>query len=498
MAEAFRCLKAGTEEDRRQSGVVRGLILLHRYLGIGVGWLLVAWCLSGFVMMYVAYPELTEDEYTRALPALDLAGCCRLTLPDGAEAGSGVSDFTLRMMLGVPVLTAFDAFGRRSVIDLHTGAAVNGIAPNAARRIADELTPPGGGRARIRFLGAVDRDQWTVAGGFRGDRPLYRFAVGDAAGTQWYVSSTTGALVQDTTRVERVWGRLGSVVHWIYPTLLRQRPALWSQVVVWAAIAGTFLTVFGLVVGIARYGRGAPGRGSPYRGVKRWHHWLGLVFGALTLTWVGSGLLSMNPWGWLEGEGAGPEAARLRGETSMTWSDVGRWLDTLAATDLPAATWIETVPLGGSVYLVAHGRDGTQTRLTADGSRAAPLSEAALHEAAVRMLDGRPIAAAGLIDHDDAYYFGHHALRPLPVYRVIAADAGRTRYYLDAATGRLLAKTDTGRQWYRWLFEGVHRLDFAAPLRARPFWDALMLLLLAGVTGVCATGTYMGIKSLLR
>jgi hypothetical protein len=478
---------------------VRWLILSHRYLGIGIGWLLLAWCLSGFVMLYVAYPELTEDEYTRALPTLDLGECCRLTLPGGADAGDGVSDFTLRTMLGAPVLTVFDAFGRRSVIDLHTGAVLSGIGPDAARRIAEELSPPGETRARVRPLGAVDRDQWTVAGGFRGDRRLYRFALGDAAGTQWYVSSTTGALVQDTNRVERVWGRFGSVVHWIYPTLLRQRPALWSQVVIWAAVAGTFLTVFGLIIGIARYGRGARGRGSPYRGVKQWHHWLGLVFGLLTLTWVGSGLLSMNPWGLLEGEGAGLEAARLRGDTSMTWSDVERWLDGLAAADLPAATtWIETAPLGGSVYLVAHDRDGTKTRLAADGSRAAPLSEAALHEAAVRMLDGPTIVAAGLMEHDDAYYFSHHAARPLPVYRVIAGDAGRTRYYLDAATGQLLAKADRGRQWYRWLFEGVHRLDFAAPLRSRPFWDSIMLLLLVGVTGVCATGAYMGIKSLLR
>jgi len=47
---------------------------------------------------------------------------------------------------------------------------------------------------------------------------------------------------------------------------------------------------------------------------------------------------------------------------------------------------------------------------------------------------------------------------------------------------------------YRWWHDGLHRLNFTAGLRRRPFWDAIMLLAVAGVTAVCALGAWMGIR----
>ena len=38
--------------------MIRALLLLHRYLGIVVGVLMLMWCVSGVVMMYVGYPAL--------------------------------------------------------------------------------------------------------------------------------------------------------------------------------------------------------------------------------------------------------------------------------------------------------------------------------------------------------------------------------------------------------------------------------------------------------
>jgi hypothetical protein len=42
---------------------------------------------------------------------------------------------------------------------------------------------------------------------------------------------------------------------------------------------GSFLTLFGLYLGIAQVRRGNNGRLSPYRGTYYWHHITGLVFG---------------------------------------------------------------------------------------------------------------------------------------------------------------------------------------------------------------------------
>ena len=85
----------------------------------------------------------------------------------------------------------------------------------------------------------------------------------------------------------------------------------------------------------------------------------------------------------------------------------------------------------------------------------------------------------------------------LPVYRLIHGTSA-TRYYFDSVSGVLVAKIDRNARAYRWLHQGLHRLDFAAALRGRPQWDVLMLLLMAGVTLLCGTGAYLGYRHVAR
>ena len=63
--------------------------------------------------------------------------------------------------------------------------------------------------------GRIERDQWTVYGSYNPDRPLYHFAMDDAPGTEFYVASTSGEIVQMTTRHVRFWNWIGAVVHWL-------------------------------------------------------------------------------------------------------------------------------------------------------------------------------------------------------------------------------------------------------------------------------------------
>ncbi|MFX7934447.1 hypothetical protein ABTK33_20390, partial [Acinetobacter baumannii] len=87
-------------------------------------------------------------------------------------------------------------------------------------------------------------------------------------GTELYVAQRTGRIVQVTTRADRLFAWLGAIPHWLYPTVLRQNVGLWSQVVIWLAVAGTFLSAMGLYIGVARLRRWPSGRWTPYRG---WH-----------------------------------------------------------------------------------------------------------------------------------------------------------------------------------------------------------------------------------
>ncbi|HEX6995366.1 MAG TPA: peptidase [Gammaproteobacteria bacterium] len=474
--------------------MMRWLILLHRYLGIAIGWLVVLWCLSGVVMMYVGYPEVTTAERARLLPPLDLERCCAF---DPLFGGIGVDGAHVEMLGDEPVMRVTDDLGRVWTLGLADGRFIDApdhaAIESAAAALAASLPD-----AEPRYLGTVERDQWTVTAAFDRHRPLHLFALGDPAGTLWYFSSTTGELVQASTRAERFWNWLGSVPHWLYPTLLRQNGPLWVDVVIATSLVGLFLTAIGVYIGIARLKRRRSGRWSPYRGLALWHHWLGLAFGVLTLTWLGSGLLSVNPWGLLEPTGARAERENLRGAV-LDVDDLRRLSAALARREPPPGTVrLELAPFAGRIGVLAYDAEGRTTRLDAETLAPAPLDAAELERAARSLVPGTAIASAALVSTEDAYYFSHHSERPLPVYRVILADDAATRYYIDPASGRLLLKVDGAQRGYRWLFEGLHRFDFTATMRARPLWDVLMILLLAGVTGVSATGTWMGFRYLRR
>lgn len=280
----------------------RGLLVIHRYLGVGVGLLMTLWCLSGFVMLYQGFPSLTDAERLEGLQPLDLSACCdldRLAFKDDQV----VPGFRVEMLNGDPVIR-FSGTPRRGAAvqnapkgsyNLRTGEPVKTLNDAEVRQVAAEYAARHGleGVLVARRLDKVD--QWTIQAGRRA--PLYQIAVNDPAGSEIYVSAASGEVVQDTNRRERVLSWFGAIPHWLYPTVLRSDAALWTQVVIWTSVAGVFLTVTGLYVGISRFGRRKNGRWSPFRGLWYWHHIIGLVFGLFTLTWVLSGLLTMNPWG---------------------------------------------------------------------------------------------------------------------------------------------------------------------------------------------------------
>ena len=445
------------------------------------------WCASGVVMLFVHYPELGEDRRTQALAPIDWAGCCRWpSLPDSQPVASA----TMENLAGTPVLRLDSGDAPPAMFDLHAGAPVAHVDTGQARTVASGYGPPLPGPPQ-----AIGRDQWTVSSEFNGDRPLYRFGLADRAHTQIYVSSATGHAVQATTAMGRFWNWLGAVPHWLYPTMLRSHPKVWTQVVIWTSLLGCFLTLTGVYMGWAAFRPYGDQRWSGYRRVWLWHHLAGLVFGVLTLAWVASGLVSMNPWGFLDGSGGAAAISRVTG-APPTWSQVRAALSALQAhqTGAPAVK-VATAPLGGRLYLLATDHSGHLTRLDASGA-ASPVRLADLQAAASRLADGRAIASQTIIAREDAYYFSHHSTVRLPAYRVMLA--GGERDYLDPRTGGLLARFDAAARDYRWLHQGLHRWDVVAGLRQGPVWAAVMVLLLAGVTGGVATGVWLSFKAVTR
>jgi hypothetical protein len=470
------------------------LVVLHRYLGVALGLLMLLWFLSGIVMMYVPYPQRGESERTSALAPIPWAPCCNFSgvtlaggnLVEAAQVENIADRPALRLRSG----------GAQLVTDLAAGhpfmvgeAEASRIAEITAERIAASAPAIAPGEK-------IENDQWTVGDNSVGRRPLYRFMLEDAAETRLYVSSITGEVVVWTTRDQRFWNWLGAIPHWLYFTELRRNSALWVQIIIWTSLLGTFLTVIGLYLGIARFRAGRGGRVSPYYGWFYWHHITGLVFGIVTLTWVMSGLLSMQPWGFLESR-AGNERQLLAGAYPQ-WNEVQTSLDTIRDEAMADIVSLSAAPFGGDLFWLATHQDGHMTRLDAYGTPA-PIGPEDLTRAAQRLAGERAIASTETLNAEDAYYFRFQGFAErdplvLPVFRITLSDTESTRYYLDPSTGQLLLRVDAAERGYRWLFNGLHRWDFTATLRSRPLWDIVVLFLMLGSTLGVATGVYLAIR----
>ena len=149
----------------------RMLVIVHRYLGVAVGALMVMWFVSGIVMMYVGFPHVTETDRLRTLEPISWSTCCRADV--GSIAGDDqVLAASVENLAGSPALTFAPA--RQARHHDRSRAATRSLRIDAAQAqsIANDAAPRvAGGPATPAFTGQVQTDQWTVGRLVR-DRPL--------------------------------------------------------------------------------------------------------------------------------------------------------------------------------------------------------------------------------------------------------------------------------------------------------------------------------------
>ena len=217
----------------------------------------------------------------------------------------------------------------------------------------------------------------------------------------------------------------------------------------------------------------------------------------LTLTWVVSGLFSMQPWGMFDSDGPGEEVAALAGRAPER-DDVEALLSALTASQPSDIVSASLSIQDGAAWAILADSEGTQRRAALPALTDAPLGAKELEARARLAKPGIPIAQTDMISRPDAYYYGHKREVELPVLRAIYADEEETRLYLSPCTGELVGFSDPTSRAYRWLFNGLHRMDFFHALRQRPVWDIVALPLLGGVTLLCFIGSWIGIRRLRR
>jgi hypothetical protein len=512
--------------------VRRPLILVHRYLGMVLSLLFVMWFISGIGMMYArGMPGLTRQLRLLRLPEIDLSKVRFTPLEaaaklGGEEGGGALGRVVVGAILDRPVYRLGAGRGGSSIVFADDGTVLDGVDAEMAKAIAARfMNVP---EDKLHYSLHTEVDQWTI--GQRRQLPLHKITVDDDARTELYLSPQSGDVSVLTTRGSRALAWVAAIPHWMYFTALRTNDRLWRQVVLWASGLGCVLALAGIILGFTQFKFSRPFKLRripsyiPYSGWMRWHYITGFIFGILTLTWVFSGMLSMEPWSWASAPGL---QGNLRGLLT------GGALDPEEFPQLEASAWkglltdrklkeIEYTRIQGEPYFIARSvpagevqerrtdrvRQEYDVQFSADPDRTLisaktlqirnePFSVESLMSRVKEAYPDTPIVESAVLTEYDSYYYSRDRQAPLPVLRVKFADPAKTWIYVDPQMSQQAGSLHRLDRVERWIYNGFHSLDFAF-WYSSPVWDAGVILLSLGGTAVSLLGVYLGFKRLIR
>ncbi len=480
-------------------------IFVHRWLGVLLCLIFLLWFPSGIGMMYWDFPSVSTADRLERSPALDPSKVVLSPAEAADRLGEGQSRGPVRLNTfdGRPVYRFGSGRGGDAKVYADTGEEQIDVLMEMMGRAASAWTGQPVTAATVEPIEEVD--QWTVQSGLRSLRPMSKYSFPD--GEQVYVSGATGEVVQYTTSASRWGAYVGAIPHWLYFTPLRKHQAQWSQTVIWFSGLGTFAAILGIVIGIWMYSpakryryAGSP-TSIPYRGQKRLHMIAGLIFGLGAATWAFSGMLSMDPFpvqrtggpagggGRRDGGTDIPQALRGGGAQPVSFSPKHP-REALRQVAVGQVKELELTSFAGEpVYLAALA--GGETRIIpVNGEPRAEFDRHRIVDLVTKAAQAGGGAQLSVLEQYDRYYLDRRRERPLPVILARLNDADRTRYYIDPKTAQVVGSYSS-RNWInRWLYHGLHSLDFPWLYNYRPLWDIVVITFMVG-------GTALGVTALI-
>jgi hypothetical protein len=151
---------------------------------------------------------------------------------------------------------------------------------------------------------------------------------------------------------------------------------------------------------------------------------------------------------------------------------------------------LELVSFGGdAVYLATIGR-GESRVVPLEGPPRDAFDRRRIVDLVAAAAQPGGLAETRVVDRYDVYYLDRHRHKPLPVILARVNDADQTRYYIDPRTARVVGSYGA-RSWVsRWLYHGLHSLDFPWLYDYRPLWDIIVIAFMLG-------GTALGVTALV-
>jgi hypothetical protein len=512
--------------------------------------------------MYYGHPQITTGERLLRLEPIDLSTATVTPAEAAAKTGIEPSRVRLSMYNGRPVyrLTR-SSIGNWKTIYADTGEVLPGMGPEQALGWMKQFAPEHASTMTYDAY-LESPDELTRIPTLAGYVPLHRIAMNDPAGTEFYVSEKSNDIVQKTDRRGRILAFSGYIIHNLFFFRQRSWWTTFLDFVAWTAmlmaVTGVVVGIWRVALkprfrhkGVLSY--------TPYSGWMKWHHYTGLIFGLFSISWILSGMIPITTFpvpGWsqaakrIESNGGGfimgnpivsPRSSMTQNMArAITGGPLN--LEPLRVEDLQKALGrveetfapkeLELIQFRGEPYFLAYQPPTTEEeagRWTTNNSInlvnlpqdnphlfvslshpengvMTSFGRDVMEQASREAMPNVPVIdSEWLTDYDDYYHqttpsfeLGRH--KPayvLPVLRVRYSDENQTWLYFTPSLAQMV-KFDKLDRANRWLYYGLHVMDWPGLFDRRPLWDIVTIALLAGLAVSSITTLLPAIRRLKR
>jgi len=538
------------------------LIYSHRWLGIGITAMFLVWTLSGVVLMYYGHPQITAGERLLRLEPIDFSTATLTPAEAAAKAGIKPYRVRLSMYDGRPVYRlAKVSIGNWSVVYADTGEVLPPMGREQALIWLKRFVPEHAATMTYDAY-LESPDEYTRIPTLAGFLPLHRIAMNDPAGTEYYVSEKSNDIVQKTNRSSRLLAMSGYVLHNLFFFRQRTWWTPLLDFIAWAAmlmtLTGIILGIWRVALKPRFRHKGVPSY-TPYSSWMKWHHYAGLIFGLFSVSWILSGMIPITTFpipGWenvakrveSNGEGFIMGNPNVVPRTTMTkemalaitggplnlqvlrLEGVRSAVDKIREQFVPKE--VELLQFRGEPYFIAYRPPTTQTEagqwttnnsinsfnLSQDNAHLfvsvahpengvkASFSKEVMEQASLEAMPTVPILDSEWLTTPDNYYHQtttsfelgrHKPAYVLPVLRVRYNDVNQTWLYFTPSLAQMV-KFDKRDRENRWLYYGLHAMDWPGLFERRPLWDIVMIALLAGLAAISITTLLPAYRRLRR
>lgn len=472
---------------------------VHRIFGTIVCVFFFMWFVSGLVLIYHPFPNVTDQQLRErmeplpsSLPDVE-AVLARLPEPVSNIEAVGVRQFQGQTLLTIETA---DSVYVRCADTLQTVMPVTRETLDTVARRWVDADP-------VRVDTLHKRDIWIMYSRYLSEMPICKFYYDDAEKHELYIASRTGEVLQFTTARQRFWAYIGAIPHKFYLPVLRQHTDAWVWSLTIGGIIALIAALSGLYAGIYLLYKRYKSRGkfgSPYKKYwYKWHHISGLIFGVFLVTFAFSGAMALQriPQWVIKTHGDYRVSdTKFRGRPlPVECYALDYQLLAEAYPGLKTVEWshFRDVPVYEvqmadlTVSIDASGTDVKELNLT----------DKQITQA-VRHIHGEEAElTVSLIDTYEEYYLSRSGRLPLPVYKVEVDNADRSVYYVDPATGEF-RYLNRARKAKKWVFSGLHYLNIHWLVERPVLWTIAIWTLCLGGAYVSLSGIWLGIKYLRR